>query len=528
MSRSPWAPLGPRSTVARSGSRALPRSAARSASVLAVLALAASATTACSPGGGGTEATDGAGCEQLEAYGTVAQGQTVTVGTVFSGNEAARFEASLARFEECTGIDVVHSGSDQLESVLRDAAASGSPSADPSLPDLAVVPQSGLVTELIDAGAVSALPDTVGANIELGWDRAWSDVGAVDGTLYAAPLMASVKSFVWYSPAAFEASGYQVPRTWEELVELTDQVVADHPDGAVTPWCMGVADGEATGWPATDWLEDALLATQGTGAFDSWADHEAPLDSDSAVEALDAVGDLVLADGHVPGGRAAAATTTVEEAGQQLVSGTCLMLHASSSYETVLPTGTLVTDANGEHGVKVSPTTTASAAPTTGQGGPAAEQGSPAATGTASAQASPTVAVPGAVSAFLLPSRGDDDGGTPVLVGGDYLVALRTSEAAVAVMGYLTSAEWAQERVELGGMASANRGVDASDIESDVARRATELLQSRQTVIRLDGSDTMPSAVGTDALWTALTQWTAGELSSEEALAQAEEAWPSD
>ncbi|MDO4242845.1 MAG: ABC transporter substrate-binding protein [Actinomyces sp.] len=523
MERSPRVPLGPRPTVARPGVRpaaASARVAVRSASVLAALALAASVTTACSPGGA-DDATGGGGCEQFEAYGTTAQGATVTVGTVFTGNEAARFEASLAHFEECTGIDVVHSGSDQLETVLRAAADAGSATADPTLPDLAVVPQSGLVTELVDTGVVSPLPDTVGANIELGWDRAWSDVGAVDGTLYAAPLMASVKSFVWYSPAAFEASGYQVPRTWEELVDLTDQVVADHPDGAVTPWCLGVADGEATGWPVTDWLEDALLATRGTGAFDDWADHETPLDSAPAVEALDAVGDLVLADGHVPGGREAAVATTVEEAGQQLVSGRCLMLHASSSYETVLPAGTLVTDPNGERGVKVTPTTTAAAAATSQS--PQAE-----ATASPEAQSSPTVMVPGAVSAFLLPSKGDEDGGTPVLVGGDYLVSLRTSEAADAVMEYLTSAAWAQERVELGGMASANRGVDASDIDSDVARRATELLQSRQTVIRLDGSDTMPSAVGTDALWTALTQWTAGELSSEEALAQAEEAWPSD
>ena len=122
-----------------------------------------------------------------------------------------------------------------------------------------------------------------------------SDAGRVDGELYGAPLMASVKSFVWYSPVAFERAGYEVPTTWDELVDLTDRVVADHPDGSVAPWCLGASDGATTGWPVSDWLEDGLLAIHGTGAYDQWANHDVLVDAPAAVSTLDSLDSLLLA-----------------------------------------------------------------------------------------------------------------------------------------------------------------------------------------------------------------------------------------
>ncbi|MFC2660960.1 MAG: carbohydrate ABC transporter substrate-binding protein, partial [Actinomyces sp.] len=324
--------------------------------------------------------------------------------------------------------------------------------------------------------------------------------------------------FVWYSPAAFDRAHYALPTTWDELVALTEEVVADHPDGSVTPWCLGVADGDTTGWPMTDWLEETILATGGTGAYDAWADHNVSLDDPSAVRALDTVGSLLLGKGRVPGGREGALSTTMEQAGQELVDGSCLMMMASSSFESMLPAGTVVTDAEGRGA-----TATASAAGDGVSGGRAVE-----AAGSDGATADGATGV----SAFVLPSAEKEDGDAPVLVGGDYLVSLRgrtgTSAAASAVLDYLTSAGWAQERAELGGMATANRGVEVDEVSSDVAARATRILQSRQSVVRLDASDSMPSQVGTDALWNALSSWTAGEVGSRRALARAEAAWPAD
>jgi len=138
----------------------------------------------------------------------------------------------------------------------------------------------------------------------------------------------------------------------------------------------------------------------------------------------------------------------------------------------------------------------------------------------------PPVRTGGVVSAFLLPAVETDSTSNPVLVGGDYLVALKASDAATAVMSYLTSPVWAQTRLSLGGVASANHGVDAAGASSPVAQEASRILQSRQSVVRIDASDMMPSAVGTQVMWGALTKWARGEASSVAALAAAEAAWP--
>ncbi|RAX22327.1 ABC transporter substrate-binding protein [Actinomyces sp. Z3] len=555
----------------------LRHAAAHVAPAAAALLLLTGGLTACSTGDDVDPTATGTGpCAALADYGEFPDGVTVTIATAFTGTEAERFDASVEQFEECTGIDVVQNGSDDLESLLRqavgaaatgpeatdDADATGEKQVATELPDLAVVPQPGLVGDLARAGVLVAVPDSVGANVELGWDRAWMDVGSVDGVLYAAPLMASVKSFIWYSPVAFAQAGYEVPGTWDELVALTERIAADNAtdaddasggddgdgsaedaeagdaekegdgaDAVVTPWCLGASDGDSTGWVVSDWLEEALLATDGVGAYDAWANHAVALDDASAVGALDTVGTLLLADGNVPGGGQQAVQTSLEEAGAQLLDGSCYMLHASSGYENLLPEGAEVVAIGGAPG---SGTTTAAGA---GASGSAAPAESAAAQATAS-QTSATTG--GVVSAFLVPGVVDDDIGTPVIVGGDFLVQLSAGapatgeaaedgadpEAVEAVMTYLSNAEWAQRRVDLGGVATANRSVDASQMRSDVARRATLLLQSRQSVIRFDASDSMPSGVGTDALWSALTQWTTGELDSKEALAQAEAAWP--
>ncbi|ARD42635.1 hypothetical protein B6G06_00260 [Actinomyces gaoshouyii] len=450
-------------------------------------ALVGAALAGCAPKGvSGAQAGGAPGCKADPAL----RGTSLTLTSPLTGVEAQRLEASLEAFTTCTGISVVHTGSDMLEEDLC-AGRHG---------DLAIVPQASIVSELVSDGRLVALSNQVGANVERGWERTWGDAGTYNGTLYAAPLMAAVKSFIWYSPAAFFRAGYKVPTTWAELESLTKKMAAGPgataratasasalPSGEAAaqaspsaspgasaehpvPWCLPVADGPTSGWTVTDWLEDAILATQGPGAYDAWGAHRVPLNDSAVVRALDSVASLVLADGHVLGGRAGASAMTLEDAATALAEGRCYMVHASSSFETLLPDGGADLDA------------------------------------------------------FLVPSASDDE--TPVLVGGDYLVSFSDGPGAQALAEYMTSAEWAQTRAALGGVATANQRVDASSISSRVGRRATEMLQSRYSLIRMDASDGMPPEVGVHALWRALASWAAGSLDSEAALAQAERAWP--
>ncbi len=488
------------------------------------LTMAAAVTTACSVGGAASATATG--CAAYQAH-QGHEGTTVTVSSSLTGTEAERFEASVAEFEKCTGIDVEHTGTTELRSQLLNGSGadlSSSKGASPSsqdnpenLPDLAIVPQPGMVAELVDTGVVHPLPNAVNSNVEAGWDRHWIQVGIHASVPYAAPLMASVKSLVWYSPDAFKKAGYEVPGTWAELESLARKVRADHPDGSVTPWCVGASDGESTGWVMTDWLEDAMLSTQGPGAYETWASHRVPVDSSGAVEALDAVDSLVLADGNVAGGRGSVISRTPEQAGADLVKGSCLMLHASSSFESLFPEGTAITDADGAN-----PVTVQAPSPTGGSAAgssDAAEDGGESAAATASPTSKGTK-----VSAFVTPEA--DRSSDAVLVGTDYLVAFSRSDAANAVMEYLTSQDWARTRMAMGGVATAYQGVDPDLAPSDVGKRATRLLQSRETTVEMDASDSMPVGVGSSALWLGLSRWSTGAMTSTEALGQAESAWP--
>ena len=505
-------------------SRRLRRSV-RLLAAASTLTLAAAATAACSAGGTGSAAATG--CAAYQAY-QGHKGATVTISSSLTGTEAERFEASVAEFEKCTGITVEHTGTSELRSQLLNGSGadlSTSKGASPSsqdnpenLPDLAIVPQPGMVAELVDTGVVHPLPNTVNSNVEAGWDRHWIQVGIHASVPYAAPLMASVKSLVWYSPDAFKKAGYEVPSTWGELEALTRKVRADHPDGSVTPWCVGASDGESTGWVMTDWLEDTMLSTQGSGAYETWASHRVPIDSTGAVEALDTVESLVLADRSVAGGRGSIISRTPAQAGADLVKGSCLMLHASSSFESRFPEGTVITDADGANPVTVqAPHPTASATASGATGATASAKGTAGATTQAGSAGTK-------VSAFVTPAA--DRGSDSVLVGTDYLVAFTRSDAVSAVMEYLTSQEWARTRMALGGVATANQGVDPDLAPSDVGRRATRMLQSRQTTVEMDASDSMPVGVGSSALWVGLSRWATGTVTPKEALKQAEAAWP--
>ena len=87
---------------------------------------------------------------------------------------------------------------------------------------------------------------------------------SVDGSVYGIPYQAAFKSIIWYPNAAFEEAGYEIPETWDDLVALTDEIRAT----GVTPWCVSMEHGDATGWVATDWIEDILLRTAPPETYD--------------------------------------------------------------------------------------------------------------------------------------------------------------------------------------------------------------------------------------------------------------------
>ncbi|AYY14633.1 carbohydrate ABC transporter substrate-binding protein [Actinobacteria bacterium YIM 96077] len=456
--------------MARSNAR---RSAVATGCVLGLSFFLAS----CGDDGGGDDSdnTDAAGdvdCSEFEQYteeyGDL-EGTEVTIYSTITPPEDEPHIESYVPFEECTGVDVVYEHSDEFEAQLQVRINGGNP------PDIAYVPQPGLLETIVqDTGAPVPAPEGVEENVDEFFSEDWKEYGTIDGTFYAAPLGSNVKSFVWYSPTTFEANGYEVPETWDDLIALSDQIVDD---GGV-PWCQGIASGDATGWPATDFIEDILLRTAGPEVYDQWYQHEIPFNDPQVVDAVDQAGEILKNPDYVNGGFgdvSSIATTDVNQAGLPILEEQCYLHRAASFYAPNWPE-----DAE--------------------------------------------IAEDGDVYAFYLPAI-EEEFGDPVLGAGEFTVAFDDRPEVQAFQEYVSSAEWANDKAELGGWVSANTGVELDNYQDPISRLSAELLQDDDAVFRFDASDLMPGDVGAGSFWTGMVDWITG-AETEEVLTQIEETWP--
>ena len=410
-------------------------------------------------------------CAPYEQYGTF-EGESVEIYATIVEVEADDLVTSWSDFEDCTGITIEYVGTQEAETQINVRAAAGDP------PDLMIIPQPGLLQRLIADGYVVAAPSSVEDNVDEFWSDSWKEYGTIDGTFYAAPLMASVKGYVWYSPADFEENGYEIPATWDEMMALTEQMT-ERNEGAYRPWCVGFGSGDATGWPGTDWVEDAVLRSAGPEAYNAWVAGELEFSSPEITEAVEMVGDILLNPEYVNGGFGGVesiVSTTFNDGGLPILDGNCSMHHQASFYEA-------------QWGEDV------------------------------------TVAPDGDIWAFIPPPMSADDG-PAVTGGGEFVAAFNDREATQAVQTYLASDTWANNRIALGGVISANQGLDASLAGSQLGVQSIEILQDPDTVFRFDASDLMPAEVGTSSFWTGMVDWVSGTVTTEEMLSNIDSTFP--
>jgi alpha-glucoside transport system substrate-binding protein len=406
------------------------------------------------------------GCEEFAGYG-VHEGSVVKILSGIQGLEAARHQDSFTRFEECTGIDIVWEGTELFESLLQERVAAGEG------PDLAVIPQPGLLQKLARSGAVKPAAPEVTEQAAANYSQDWIDFGSVDGAYYAPPLGVNIKSLVWYSPRMFAENGWAIPQTLDELRTLSDTIAAS----GTKPWCVGIESGTATGWPMTDWVEDFMLRLQGVQVYDQWVSHEIAFNDPRVVETLDAVGSFVKNPDYVNGtfgDVASIATTAFKDAGLPILEGTCALHRQATFYANNWPAGT-------------------------------------------------TIGPDGDVFVFYLPSV--DASSKPVLGGAEFLGALNERPETAAVQRYLGSAEWVNARAALGEWITSHRALDVANVVSPVDKLAVERLQDPTAAFRFDASDMMPAAVGAGSFWTAMTDWING-ASSADVLTAVESSWP--
>jgi len=210
-----------------------------------------------------------------------------------SGGEPQSFRAVVSPWEDLTGGKVDDVGTRDILDVLTIRVAGGNP------PDIAVLSTPGTMQMFARDGKLVAMDSFLDMDkIRNEYSQAWIDIGTVDGKLYGIPSKAANKSTVWYNPRVFDANGLQVPETWNEMIALSDQLVAV----GLSPWSIGVESGGTSGWPGTDWIGQLLLSEYGPEVYDQWLNHEISWTDSRVRSAWEKFGQIALTPGYVAGG----------------------------------------------------------------------------------------------------------------------------------------------------------------------------------------------------------------------------------
>ena len=416
--------------------------------------------------GGGDGGSGGSGSD----LGSDDGDKSVTILGAFGGQEEEAFLESLAAFEDESGVTVEYTADTDFTTTIKQKVDSG------DAPDIGLFPQPGGLLELADDELVAPVSEAVDpATLEETLIPGFLEASTLDGEVYGAPMRMAVKSIVWYPKKAFEEGGYNAePASMEELMTVAEEIKAD----GIDPWCIGWESDQATGWVGTDWLEEMVLRKGGPDVYDQWVTHEIPFDDPQIVEALDAFGEIALAEGMVLGGEKAILNTGFADAMAPAFSDPpkC-MLHRQGNFATGFYPEDVQANLDEE------------------------------------------------VGTFVLPSYEDGYDGQPILGGGDLAAMFNgDDEDTQKVMEFLTSDQFGAEWASAGGWLSPHATFDASSYPDETTRDIAKVA-SEADVFRFDASDLMPKNVGSGTFWTEMVEWVSGK-SSADTLKAIEDSWP--
>jgi len=352
---------------------------------------------------------------------------------VWSGEEQDNFRKVLDAFEQKTGAKVTFTSTgDEIATVLGTRVQGGNP------PDVAMLPQPGLMADLAKQNAIKPIKDVAGDAIGSNFAPVWGQLGSVNGTLYGLWFKAANKSTFWYDKKALTEAGVQPPATWEDLKKAAQQLS----DSGRTPFSVGAADG----WVMTDWFENVYLRTAGADMYDKLSKHEIPWTDPSVKKALTTMGDVFSKPEWIAGGPSGALQTEFP-ASVSAVFGQ--PPKAAMVYEGDFVATTIKKETSAQLGTDA--------------------------------------------DFFNFPSV---DGSKPVVVGGgDVAVLMKDNPGGKELFKFLATPEAAEVWAALGGFTSPNQNVKSTVYHNDTVRKSADALVKSDT-FRFHMSDLQPAAFG--------------------------------
>ena len=397
--------------------------------------------------------------------------KTVQIMFGFGGDQTQGFKDSLDPWAKQNGIKIDYVQASSFDTLIRSKVAGN------AAPDIALFPQPGLLKDIAGQKKLQPLDDVLDMpKLKASIVPGFMDAATVDGKTYGVPVSMNIKSLLWYDKANFKKAGYQVPKTIDELVALTDKIRAT----GTTPWCIGLESGAATGWPGTDWIEELVLKQAGPEVYDKWVNHEVKFSDPQIKAAFDTYAKIALTNGNVLGGPKSIVSTAFSTAANPMFkSPPGCYLHKQGNF--ISQKGFFPEDVRGAIDSKVG------------------------------------------VAPF---PQGTSD---TVEGGGDMAALFTKGDSNVTkVLKYITEdptfgAAWAgpQDR----GFLSPHKDFDVSKYGNETARTIAKIAYTASG-IRFDGSDSMPGKVGAGSFWKGMVAFTSGQQDEATTLKQIDDSWP--
>jgi len=459
-------------TTAVATTAAATTAVATTAAATTAAATTAAATTAAATAAAGPTDYSKVGQELVDAFAGKYKGTKVTMFGPFESEDAVKFNNSMKSFKDATGIDIQYTGSKDFETTINVRVEGGNP------PDIADFPQPGLMASIAKGGKVLDASKFIKADwLKQNYNQGYIDTATVDGAngkiLGGVFQRANAKGLVWYPKKAFDAAGYKIPQTWTEMKGLMDQIVKD----GDAPWCIGIESGSATGWTATDWMENIMLRTTSLENYDKWTKGELSFTSPEVKNAATIMADIWFNDKYVYGGRKQIVSTNFGDSPAPMFQAQpkCWLHNQgnfiTSFFEKIKP------------GVKAGVD----------------------------------------YDFFYLPPI-DAAYGKPVLFAGDIMSAFNDRPEVRAVMQYFSTFDGVKGWVAAGGALSPHKDSQLSAYGTDLDRKVAQVLLNASSV-RFDGSDLMPGAVGAGTFWKGMTDYVSGSANLDQAMESIQKGW---
>jgi len=207
-----------------------------------------------------------AGCS-LGGSSTTSSGASstdVTVWTAWGGQELTAYQKVLKPFQDSTGIKV-------HLITIRDSATqlSINVAAGTSLPDIAPGPTIDKIEDWAKKGIMKPLEtimeDKMSAYLANTYPALTSSstplyIGVVNNKHYELMVKTQVKGLIWYNKKVFTGTA---PKTFDEMLAI-------QPPSGAKLFCAGLESGDASGWPASDQIDNIIMRQSGEKVYTDW------------------------------------------------------------------------------------------------------------------------------------------------------------------------------------------------------------------------------------------------------------------